>query len=70
MERIHRENGNMKATTQDGRHSGLNRVIAPNPMTGEREECNQELDIVQACLIKNEAKCLQSHGTLPLKEPL
>ena len=59
MERICLENRNTKATTQDGRHGGLNRVIAPNPMTGEPEECNQEVDVVQACLTENKAKCLQ-----------
>ena len=61
---------NIKKVTSDPRSGGLNRIIAPNPSTGEREELLNEREIVGACISENKKKYFQTYNTPSLMEPL
>ena len=60
----------IKAVTRDPRAGGLNRVIAPNPVNGNREELLTEAEIVMACINENRKKYFQTYNTPSLEQPL
>ena len=60
----------IKKVISDPRAGGLNRIIAPNPSTGVREELLNEREIVGACIRENKKKYFQTYNTPSLMEPL
>lgn len=69
-ELMRRSSNRIKKVTAKPRAGSLLCLIAPHPITQEREECLSEHDIVAACLAENKKKYLQSYDTPCLMEPL